>query len=347
MRQSAPTRRMLGVALVALVSALFCQATHADEFPRTTLGRAASCYYALDYDCVVKLLESLPDDYPPAIEGQLPGGLRPLDLPLLLEAGRILAVAQLALGDEPRAREVFAWLLEIDPEFLVTGTEVPPRFLAVFYEVRARVLAPPLGVGFAVRGRSIAVARGRVVAARGTATRVAALPPDPGELPRKREALRVSVGAGSRWVALTRGDASVYDGALGFVGGGRIVFDERWVAGVEVGASVHEVALDNLLVPTEPELRVLTVAAQGGYHQRVLEGVAVEPSLSLGLATWGVSAWAQRSGPAFGAQVAVPISWLRPVYLSLEAGAVAVTPLQGDARTSVLLRGGLNAGAVF
>jgi hypothetical protein len=335
------------VVVALLVAAASPAQAQRSEFPRTTLGRAASCYYALDYDCVVELLSSLPTDYPAAGGDEIPGGLRPLDLPLLLEAGRILAVAQLALGKEGQAREVFVWLLAIDPQFLVTGTEVPPRFLAVFYEVRGAALAPPIAARFAVQARALSVARGRWLHARATAVRVAKLPPIPGTLPRLPEPLIVSVTGGARFVSLTGDDAEAYGGALGFVGGGRLVFDERWVVGAEVGVSVHPVELENLLDPGKDELRLLTVAVVGGTHLRLFQGLALQPGLRAGLATYGVSAWAQRTGLASGAQVDVVMSWLAPLQITADAGALAVTPLQGALRTSTLLHAGLRIGATF
>ncbi len=318
-----------------------------DEFPRTTLGRAASCYYALDYPCVVELLATLPVDYPPGDRGQIPGGLGPLDLPLLLEAGRILAVAQLALGEETQARSVFGWLLEIDPRFLVTGTEVPPRFLAVFYEVRAGKLAPPEAAAVAVNAQVLSLVAGRSQQARKTAVRVAALPPRPGTGPRLPEPLIVSVTAGGSWLALTGADTASYKSGYGFTARGRLVFEERWVVGARVGISLHPVLRENLLDPGKNELRLLTVAVDGGVHFRLAQGLALEPGVHAGLATYGVSAWAQRSGPVFGTQLAAQMSWLAPVLVTVEGGAFAVTPLQGGPRASVVLHGGLSVGATF
>jgi hypothetical protein len=333
------------VGLLALLVWTPCQA---QEFPRTTLGRAATCYYALDYQCVVDALDELDDRYPPAGAGLLPRGVRPLDLPLLLEAGRILAVAHLALGDRAKARAIFRWLLEIDADFLVAGTEVPPRFLGVFYEVRASALAPPRAWATVGVAAALSVARGRLLAGRATGGRVADLEPenkDPEPLP--PEPLLLSLCAVPVWVVPTGTDAETYGGATGLGLGGHLIFDEAWVIGVNALFSKHPVILENLVVPSQPDLHVFMAAASGAYQFRWAEWVRFQPGISVGYATYGLEEWMQRNGVVLGVQLDIQLPIYSPIVVAGQVGSRTVLPFQSGRRSSTLLTAGLGVGATF
>jgi len=275
----------LVAAAVCVASAPAAAQRRPDRLPIVDILKAQSCYSNLDYRCVVDILAPLPDWYLPQTVGGRPEGLSAADVPVALEAARILALSHLALGANARARLVFAWMLRVDPDYDLTGSEVSPSSHTVFVQVRARLFGPRLAHYVAARAvanvvvgrrRSRAVAIADRIRARLDATTV------PTEL-----TVRFIPRVGSRWVMLTGEDAQKYSDALSLELGMDVLIDRTgWSFGFTIGYEVHDVELTDLLVGERNQLEVLHIVGRVGYEWR-WGPLGLRPIVGLGPTAFG------------------------------------------------------------
>lgn len=335
----------------APVSARAQQPAQAPPVPLPEVGRAAACYANLNYTCVVDRLEGFPRLYWPPESGQRPPGVRPLDIPILLDAGRILAISYLALDREPEARQVFAWLLRLDLRFALSGSEIPPRFYRVFLEERALALAPALAAEVGARGQGRGAAAGRRQEVLQVAGRVAVLPlpkqaPPPVLVPPPPRELW-SLRAGVLWQALTRADADSYDSGAGWQLGGEWYPAPSWSLGLEVAASSHRVTVPDLLRPGSRRLHLEHLTALLGYELR-LGRLGLRPELGLGGSLLGVERSVESAGLAGSARMGARLWLWGPVVLTAWGELRTLSVWRGgQLRTSTLLGGAGGAGLVF
>lgn len=274
---------MVTVLLCGLASLAEAQ-SRPERLPVVDVLKAQGCYSNLDYRCVVDILAPLPEWYFPPTVGARPPGLSAADVPVALEAGRILALSHLALGANARARLVFAWMLRVDPAYELTGAEVSPSSWTVFVQVRARLFGPRLAhhvVARAVSNVVVSRRRARAVAiAEKIRARLDAHPP-PGLT------VRFVPRVGTRWVMMTGDDARVYGDAASLELGMDMLVDRTgWSFGFTIGYASHDVTLADLLVAERDQLEVLHVLGHGGYEWR-WSLLGVRPVLGLGPTAFG------------------------------------------------------------
>ena len=347
--RSARAREHLCAALTCLAVLALTWPLRADErpdrLPRGTIGEASACYSNLDYACVTDLLALMPVWYAPEIPGDVPEGVRSAEVPLLLEAGRILAVSHLALGQTLAAKRVLRWLLMLDPEFLPIGPEIPPRFIGVFHEVRAQEIAPHMGRGIVSTATGRAVGIGIVARVRQAALVVAELEAERNR-PRPLD-LDLGLRAGAGWVALTRQDAETFADAPSFAIGLDLVIDDTgWIISAEVSGSVHEVKVDDLIRSEEDTFRVLNLMASGGYELR-FDWFGLRPSVGVGMGAFGLLAFFEQVGPALSARLNLDFHFPTRLLLSATGELRAVTVFDDGPLTSFLFVLGVGVGTRF
>ena len=316
-----------------------------EQLPLPQIFKAVACYGNLNYPCVVELLEAIPGWYPVERPGRLPGGLRAVDVPVALEAGRILGVSFLALGEEERAREVFRWVLGLDPGYTLAGSEIPPNFIGIYLEVRADMTGAAVAEGVTVRSYVRAVTRGRVERAQRVARRLASRP----RIVEPREpVVRVMPQVGVGWVVLGGRDAEVYGDGFGLrLGVDAAVGDRAWRFGVQALYSQHEVTLTDLLDQEQTNLEMLHVVGALGYELR-LERFGVRPMVGVGATLFGVSELTERVTPA-GLLGVSGLAYIGPsvrLRVDLEGWGVMARP-EGELLGSALLSVGGGVGFIF
>lgn len=316
------------------------------RLPLADVGRAAACYSTLDYRCVVDRLETFPARYIPPRPNTLPKGLRALDLPILLDVGRILALSYLALGEEVRAREVFAWVLLLDRSFVLFGSEISPRFLVIFHEVRASVLARDLGATKVWRAQALIVAQGRCAGAVGTAERVAAIPepvePPPPPPPTRYFALWVGAG----WQFFGEREAVLYESASSLHMAADLYLGDDWLASLDVSRSRHTVRFGDLLIEGANTLELTHATVFLGWRGR-LGAVEVVPGVGAGLSWIEVKSSASGVGGTLHARFQVRVPVWESVHVTADAGATGLMSLHAWGNASALWDGALMTGLVF
>lgn len=320
-----------------------------DKLPLELLAEASACYEVLDYACVTDLLALLPVWYQPSRVGAVPDGVALDQVPELLEAGRILAVSHLALRQNRAARRVFRWQLMLDPEYVLEGDEVPPRFFRVFFEVHAQESAQPVSQRAVVQAlgmtssMSVVGRAGLVALEIVELERRLALPPPPLKLD---VGLRVGLG----WVALTGQDSEVYDSAAGLtVGLDVILGDTGWVVGLESGGSLHTIALDDLLLPQgqdRPDLNTFFATVYAGREWR-LAWLGLRPGVALGVGGFGLDAFFDRTGASFDARLAALAYSRSALYFSVQGLVRSTSILDEGLRTSLTFDASLAVGTMF
>ncbi len=325
--------RLVCVGLCAWGVAQTPRPAQAQAVPLADLGRAASCYNNLNYECVVALLGELPSRYWPEALERPPRGVRALDLPLLVDAGRVLALSYLALGQEAQAQEVFRWLLRLDGAFVLTGSEVPPRFSEIFAQEQAEVFGPRVGGLIGARAGARAAGLGRAGSAPEVALRVDALPPDkepPHKLPDPSPQGVWETHAGLAWLLPTRADGQTYSAGLGFLAACAWRAPTGWLVGGELGAARHEVTLDDLISTPAPALRWAYAAGLVGGE------------LDLGRASLRVVAGAGLGAFDVGPQRDLSLAALLRGGLRVEVWGPTFFLTHGELRTlSVVAHGGI------
>ncbi len=340
---SAP--RWSTAATAAVVAGILCCSWHPcaqaqgdsrpAQVPRQTIAEAQACYQELDYACVTDLLALLPIWYASKGDGTLPPGVKRDDVPTLLEAGRILAVSHLALRQVRAARRVFRWQLSLSPSYELSGPEVPPRFFKVFYEVRAERLAP----GLAHRAVGTARALGQGVWTRRRAVLVSDAV---AELEAKRAAMPppFKLGFGLRaklgWVSLTGQDTGVFESSVGgSVGLDVDLGQSGWGVGLEAGGSFHPVISEDLVDPSQNELRLLHLVLLGSHEWRV-GWFGFEPGVGLGVESFGVADFFEEMGVLTNARMTVNLYPPTGVMFSMTGELRGVTVFEQGARTSAV-----------
>ncbi len=347
MRSASRAASAFAVALSAMALSATCAS--ADErpqrLPRDTLARASTCYVNLDYPCVTDLLALLPVWYEPPAPGAVPPGVRLVEVPLLLEAGRILGVSHLVLDQTRSARRVFRWLLALDPGYVLAGSEIPPRYIQIFLEVRAELIAPPVAheITAVAAGRALGLGlRPRVVR---RAVEIARLEAEV-NLPRPLQ-LELGLRAGAGWVGLTRRDAEVFSDAAGFLLGVDLFVDDTgYLLSADVGGSIHDVKLEDLIQEGQDSFRIMHLMVSGGREWR-FAWFGLRPSLGVGMGAFGVSAFFEEVGPAVSARLSLDAHAPTAFLLSLRGELRSVTVFDGGPLTSVIFIGGLDVGTRF
>ena len=316
-----------------------------DELTIKVVFRAIACYSNLNYECVIEVLAPFPRWYQPPSPGATPPGVVAGQVGFVVESGRYLAISYLAIGQEARAREVFRWLLDVDPSFVLGGSEVAPSFLAIFFDVRAsykglRRGEDALAAARRVRSQISGFDVGEQITARAEAFEPPYEPPPPPELD-------VALRAGTHLVLLAGADRDVFSDALAFDFEVDFSFDtRRWLFGVALAFSEHDVLLDNLVFEQQTSLTVFHASGRGGYEFR-FGALGLRPEVSLGLTTLGVTDSINRLG-LNGALGGVMSVYLGPQVIVATSVRSRTVGLWADGlQLSTTTELGLQAGARF
>jgi len=305
-------RTLTRLALCAL-ALLFARPGLTQPDLPSRVDRAAACYARFDYDCVLDALEAL--DIGEAAANH------PADV--VLEAGRLIAVAWIIRGLPERAERTFSAMLRQWPDYVLEGDGLSPRFFDVFHRARARNLGLVQARALPLTSRRLALILGAERAAEAVAEGVEAKVQSvlleialPAPRAVRGPDLRIAVGAGFQ--AFFETDAEAFDSAFGVavrLATDRFLGLSFWFA---FDRYVHDAALPNPIDPTAASLTVMDLSAGVGYPIYV-GPVRFALGLGVGYSAFGIHdvferggllvdavgevSATTRSGPGFGIEV--------------------------------------------
>ncbi len=303
------------------------------ELDVRSLLRAQVCYEQLDYDCVV---DEMGGALSPFLQGREPQAAQ---LPALVQASELYALALLALGRDSDARDVFEWVLTARPDYRLQGTDVPPEFRVVFASVlskrRAASLARDVQPRLLARYRATAVTR--------QARRLGALIEDTSLLP--AEGIDVELSLAALWQGFSGDDAENF--SPGFRTRVELALKtpeglaDVWVA---VGFGSHKVLISDLQFPSQSSFEILRLHGGLGYRLPIMDMLQLRGKAGLGYSAFGAG---QLSRSAFDLYSAGELQVRAGgFFVGVEAGIGSAFTLCNDADVLGESTEGCNGGGV-